>query len=458
MTAFVPDMEAPIGNVAAEIAVISAMMCAPNLIDQIADVLSPEDFADVFVGHVYSLITREHSLGRPANPVTLKPYLIGEPAFDELGGMAWLASLTETSVAVGTAKGSARQIVELAQRRRLIQGLKAAIEAACDYNQPIEGLIEVADQAITEARDAGETRGEYSGVDCLDMIINSFDEPVTGVECRVIPSIDKLLGPMRPAHFIVGAGRPGMGKTATAISYALGAANGGYGVLFVSLEMSARELAERMAGDMCLDARVPYSAIRDRTLTNEQKREVCRAREHMADLPLQIIDRVMTVSQLRASVRRWKRRFEAKGNTLDLVIVDYIQRLKPDGKANRYETVTEISAAMKDIAKENSLAVFGLAQLNRAVEQRDDKRPYMSDLKESGQLEQDADAILFFLRDEYYLRQAGEPDPSDPKHEAWHRSLQACQGRIEFICAKRRNGETGSMMGDFLYTYQAVRG
>lgn len=450
--------EIPIGNVEAEMCVISGLMCEAKLIDDVADWLKPDDFTEYFIGSVYSLIVREHSAGRPANPVTLKQFLQNDPAYDQLGGFAWLCGLTESRLAAAEARGAARHVLDLAQRRRLVDGLKQAVEAANDYDQPVEALIAVADQAITEARDGEEARGEYSGVDCLDMVANNFDEPVVGVTCRIVPAIDSLIGHMRPSHLIIGAGRPGMGKTATAVSYALGAANNGYGVLFISEEMSAQELGERMAADMCFDERVPYSAIRDRTLSGSQRMAICRARDHMRDLPLQIIDKVVTVGQLRTIVKRWKRRFEARGDTLDLVIVDYMQRMRVDGKMNRFEAVTEISASLKDIAKDNGLAVFALSQLSRKVEERADKRPQMSDLRESGQIEQDADTILFFLRDEYYLRMEGEPEPGNPRYEAWHTEMEACRGKIEFICAKRRAGETGSAIGEFHGAFQAVRG
>jgi replicative DNA helicase len=357
------------------------------------------------------------------------------------------------------ASSNARQVAEFARRRRLVEGLRSALAMAADYEQPLETLVEVADDAITLARDKDGKGSEYSGAQCLDSVIEGFDLPLSGVECGIIPSIDRLLGPMRPGHLVIGAGRPGMGKTATAISYALGAAAKGHGVLFVSLEMGAGELGERMAADLCLDQRILYKDIRDRTLNPEQKKAIYRARTRIANMPLQVIDRAgLTSSRLRTIIRRWIRRFEARGTPLELVIVDYLQLLRSDRKAdNRFETITEASQSLKEIAKENKLAVFAMAQLSRKVEERADKRPMLSDLRESGQIEQDADAVMFFLRDEYYLR-ASEPHLNAPNRAQWDQLLADCQQRIEFICAKRRNGATGSFKGEFLYHYQAVRG
>lgn len=459
MTALWPVEERIVGNVDAEMAVVSAMLCEPKAVDGLADILTAADFADEFLGHVFGLILREHSLGRSVNPVTLRPFLEGNEAFAELGGWAWLISLTEARLSLLAANESALQIVAFAQRRRLIEGLRETIQYAADLDQPVGAVIEAADRAIDAAQGDGEDSFEFSGAECLDAVISGFGQPLGGVECSIIPSIDSLLGPMRAAHLVIGAGRPGMGKTATAISYALGAAQRGHGVLFFSLEMSAAELGERMAADLCLDKRIPYGAIRDRTLTAEQQREVCRARDRIAGLPIQIVDRGgLSISQLRSRVRRWARRFEARGQKLELVVVDYMQLLRGDrARMERIEVVSEASRTLKEIAKEHSLAVFALAQLSRAVEQRQDKRPMLSDLRESGQIEQDADAVIFFLRDEYYLRLT-EPHQSDPKHAEWQRKLDEVVGRIEFICAKRRNGKTGSLIGEFLYTYQAVRG
>jgi replicative DNA helicase len=458
MNATLAIVETKIGNVEAEVALIGAMLCEPKGVDHIADHLAGADFSDQFLGFVYDTIVREHSLGRSLNPITIRPLLEGEQGFADLGGKRWLADLgAERTTLIGAGQ-FARDISEFAQRRRLVEGMRETITLAADYSQPVEVIVQAADAAITAARDSEQSTVELSGAQCLDSVIADFDQPVSGVECTIIPSIDKLLGPLRPSHFVVGAGRPGMGKTATAISYSLGAAARGHGVLFVSLEMSATELGERMAADLCLQHRIPYEKIRDRTLDADQRREICRARDRIAEMPLQVIDQGgLKLGQLRTRVRRWARRFAARGQRLELVIVDYLQLLRPDRQMDRIEAVGDISRTLKEIAKEHGLAVLALAQLSRAVEQRVDKRPQLSDLRESGQIEQDADAVLFFLRDEYYLR-AAEPMHGDPKRDEWEKRIQACQGRIEFICAKRRNGPTGSIIGDFLYHFQAVRG
>lgn len=449
--------ERPIGNIEAEMALIAAMLCEPKVVDSVADRLSQTDFADQFLGFVYGTITREHNLGRPLNPVTLRPFLEGEQGYKDLGGWQWLAGLGSASVTAIAALANAGQIAELAQRRRLMDGLRETLRAAADLEQPIEQLVEMGDEALSLARDSAETRGEYSAADCLKLVIDNFDKPVSGVKCGKIVSVDQLLGPLRPGHLVVWAGRPGMGKTATAISYALGAARQGHGVLFVSLEMPAAELGERMAADLCSDEhRIPYEAITSNRLTPDQKRTLCRAHDYLQKLPLQVVDKPgITPAQLRSITRRWQRRFAAKGQKLELIIVDYIQRMRAKGEG--YERVSEISRTSKDLAKECGLAVCALAQLSRKVEERADKRPQLADLRDSGQIEQDADTVLFLLRDEYYLR-LSEPPPDTERHEKWRSALEDAIGRIEFICAKRRGGTTGALKGDFLGPFQAVRG
>ncbi|HEX5183603.1 MAG TPA: DnaB-like helicase C-terminal domain-containing protein [Allosphingosinicella sp.] len=456
---FAPDhAETQIANAESEMGLVAAMLFEPRIVDAVADMLTPSDFWDPLLGRMFDTIVREHSLGRALNPITLRPFFKDDPAFEELGGIGWMID-PANSVSVIGARDFAWHIAELASRRRFVDGLRVASSSATDLNKSLAAIAGEAEEAIAAATGERSDAHEKSAAQCLDMVIEGFDEPLGGVLCGVIPAIDSLLGPIRPSHLIIGAGRPSMGKTATAISYALGAAERGHGVVFVSLEMSAEQLAERMAADLCLDKRIPYESIRDRKLDTLQRREVCRARDRIAEMPLEVIDRsAMTIGQLRTVVRRWRRRFAARGVKLELLILDYLQLMSGDRKMDRIQVVSEVSRGLKEIAKENGIGVLALSQLSRKVEERSDKRPMMSDLRESGQIEQDADAVLFFLRDEYYLRQTGEPTFGDPGYEDWQKKLDACRGRIEFIVAKKRHGTTGSKIGDFLGHFQAVRG
>lgn len=454
-------VETVIGNVDAELAVIAGLLCESKLVDSVADMLEPDDFADRFLGHVYGLIVREHSLGRSVNPITLKPFLQGEPAYEEMGGFAWLAQLTASNLAIGAVRGSAEQVSALAKRRRLVDGLRETIRAAEDFSQSPEDLVSSADAAISAA--TGETGGIHqpSGAECLDEVMATFNAPRDGVFCGTIPCLDDLLGPLRPKQLIIGAGRPGMGKTAAALSYALGAAKKGHGTLFVSLEMSSVELGARMAADLCFDGNrgIPFSAINEGRVTGPQGMEISRARNMLDGLPLRVIDvGSITIGRLGMMVRRHARRMAAAGQKLELVVVDYLQLVEPDQRMrSNYEAVSAVSRGLKAIAKTHGVAVFALAQLSREVEKRLDKRPQMSDLRDSGQIEQDADAVLFLVRDEYYVRLA-EPENDSPEYPGWLSDLQKCAGKIEFILAKRRNGCVGRTTGHFHTMFQAVRG
>jgi replicative DNA helicase len=290
-------------------------------------------------------------------------------------------------------------------------------------------------------------------------VLDGFNNRETGVTSGIGP-IDEGLGALLPKQLAIVAGRPSMGKSAVASSYALGAAAMGHGTLFVSLEMSAEELGERIAADLCFDTsiQVPYSAITEKRVTPDQGRQICRAYDRLENMPLSIVDLAScTISKLNAIVRRHARRLAANGKKLELVIVDYLQLIRPDRHTeNRTQEITQVSMGLKAIAKEHGVAIMALAQLSRSVEQRADKRPIMADLRESGQIEQDADAIMFLYRPEYYLKQAEPTDQAD--RAKWETMMADARGKIEFIVAKRRRGCTGTTHGRFYGAFQAVRG
>jgi replicative DNA helicase len=449
-------------NVEGEAALLGALMWDNKRVDAIADILSPEDFADPLMGRIYSAIVREVALGRSATPVTLHPYLVDDPDITSFGGPGFLAQLTGSSaVQLIHASDQASQIAELAARRRLVASLSKISEDAGRHDVDLAAIIDEADAALFEATGKRDNLHQPTGADCIAEAMAEFNQPRNGVRCGKIDSIDRLLGPMRPKQLIIGAGRPGMGKTACAISYALGAAEQGHGVLFVSLEMSSAELGQRMAADLCFNSHggVPFAAISSGHISGENARAVARAHGTLAEMPFRVIDAGgLTIGRLSMIVRRYKRRMAALGQKLDLVVVDYLQLLRPDTKMrSTYEAVSEISRGLKEIAKEHEVAVFALAQLSRETEKRTDKRPMLSDLKDSGQIEQDADAVMFLFRPEYYVRQA-EPERGTVEHDDWQRLLDKVANRIEFIVAKRRNGRTGHAEGYFHTSYQAVRG
>lgn len=451
-------MKEPLTNIEAEAEMLGCLLRDCGELDRVAEVISGDDFASDVHGRIFDALLREVSLGKYVSPVTLKPYFEDDAGLKEVGGLGYLAKLTSV-VSFSPPSDTAKHLAELALRRRMKVGLMVAADACADLDVTTGEIINHADTAVAvNSRDAihQPTAGE-----CFDELFASYAARDLGVSCGCIPELDELIGPMRPKQLIIGAGRPGMGKTALALSYCIGAARKGHGVLFVSLEMSSAELAARMAADLCFDSGepVPYSAIRDGDFRGNQANRVRDAGGFANMLPFQVVDAgSLTIGRLNMLIRRHARRFEARGAKLELVVVDYLQLLHPDTKGrSTYEAVSEVSRGLKAMAKDHGIAVLALAQLSRSVENRPDKRPQLSDLRDSGQIEQDADAVLFLLRQEYYLKQ-DEPEQNAPTYMEWRAKMEKAQGLIEFIVAKRRNGVTGSDFGRFHGAYQAVRG
>lgn len=417
-------------------------------VDRAADMLSPADFSDPYSRHVFETIVHTVAQGKTANPATLRN-VVENPAL--------LMALTANPTIWLTPGDAAKHLAELSQRRTMRDGLLTAARQCEDMATPTSDIVGLADSAV--ALKAHSSIRQAGLAQCLGELVDGLDHEPRGVLCHQIPEFDGLHGPMEPSQLIILAGRPGMGKTACALSYSIGAAKAGHGVLFASLEMNSEQLAGRSAADLCFDGEeIPYAAIRDRNLNDFQRRRVADAASMAHSLPFNIIDAgSLTPGRLAMLSRRHDRRFRAKGHKLDLIVVDYLQLMRPDsGTTKPYEAVSEVSRALKALAKDMDVPVLALAQLSREAERRDGKRPQLSDLRDSGQIEQDADSVVFLMREEYYLRQA-EPEPSSPKFTDWQAALAAVQGKIEFILAKRRNGVTGTATGRFHGAYQAVR-
>lgn len=447
-------------NIDSEAAIIGALLMENKLIDRVADRLSVDDFAEAMFGRIYSVIVREASLGRVANPVTLKPYLDQDPALIELGGVGFLATLTGNSASIIALETCVQQVIDMAKRRRLIDGLSAAAALAASMDATNEEVIATADAALSGMHDAHDGILQISAAKAFDNMLSAYEQPAQGVTCGRISCIDRQLGPMQKHQLVIAAGRPGMGKTVFGLSYSIGAAANGHGVLFVTLEMASDKLMQRATADVLFDgvSGIPYEAIRDNSFTSDNaRRRVYEAARQFRGLPLHFADASsLTIGRLNMIVRRYKRRMEAAGQKLELVVVDYLQLLRPDHRCPPYEAVSEVSRGLKAIAKQYDVCVLALAQLSRAVEQREDKRPMLSDLRDSGQIEQDADAVVFLYRKEYYLRKA-LPDEADPDYNTLATALEAVEGQIDLIVAKRRNGVEGTARARFMGAFQCIR-
>lgn len=441
----------PIANVESEAGLIAAILIDNQQIDRVADIVTAEDFSDPFCRQVYEIALHERSLGNAVHVLSLRRSLGEEKA-------KILAKLTAGSgaVLIGAAD-FAREVHELGRKRRIVEGLESLLTEAKRTGQGREitadELTADCESILSDSSEVTSAKA-LTAAECVERLVNSLGEDEPGVRSG-IGALDATLGPIRKHDFTIIGGRPGMGKSALASSYALGASSRGHGTLFVSREMSAEDLAERMAADLCFDGnvQVPYAAITERRVTSEQGREMARAVERIRDLPLVIEDkRGKTLGSLNALVRRHQRRFAARHQKLELVIVDYLQLVSPDAREkDLYTRVTEVSKGLKDLAKTHGVAVMALCQLSRKVEERADKRPHMADLRDSGQIEQDADAICFLYAAEYYLLQTEDT----PEREA---ALREEAGKIEFIVAKRRRGPGGVGVGRFYRQFQAMRG
>lgn len=436
---------------------LGLLMLDNSHVDRAADILDAADFSEPLYQRVFEAIVHQVSQGKPANPATLRPMFVDDPALESLGGPSFLIRLTENPGAWFAAPDAAKQLAELSTRRRMREGLQNAAVQCADLSTATGDIVTLADAAVASKGSSGIRQG--SAADCIGELLDGIDKPIEGVTCQHIPSFDELHGPMEASQLVILAARPGMGKTAFALSYCLGAAQAGYGVLFLSLEMNRQQLAGRMVADICFDGQaIPYSAIRDRDLNDFQKRRVADAYSKMQSVPFAVIDAgSLTPARLSMLARRHDRRFRARGHKLDLIVVDYLQLMRPDsGTTKPYEAVSEVSRCLKALAKDMNVPVLALAQLSRDVEKRTDHRPQLSDLRDSGQIEQDADSVIFLLRQEYYLQQE-KPEPSSLDFLKWQEGMAKVQGRIEFILAKRRNGTTGKAEGHFHGAYQAVR-
>ena len=444
-------------NLELEAELLSLLLFDNQLVEAVTDLVRAEDFAAPHHARIFDAIAAEVNQGNLANAVTLKPYFDNEADTKAFGGFGYLGQLSGM-MSVSSATDLAKQLSRLGRRRIMQDGLRQASDACGDIATDLTAIMDMADNALSEQ--SRNTIHQPTGAEAIGELIADLGSKVRGVKCGQINELDNLLGPVKPAQLVVLAARPGMGKTAVALSYGLGAAQKGHGTLFVSLEMSSRELAGRMVADLCFDQDVdlPYNAVRDGALNAEQRDWIGRAQEFAKELPFQVIDTgSLSIARLGMLVRAHQRRMKAKGRKLELVIVDYLQLLQGDRRASAYERISEVSMGLKALAKDCGVGIIALAQLSRAVEQRDDKRPQLSDLRDSGQIEQDADAVLFLLREEYYLRQA-EPEPYDANYGDWQCAMADAKDRIEFILAKRRNGTTGTAVGAFHGAYQAVRG
>ena len=456
-------------NVEAEAALLGALMIDNRLVEDVQLKLRPDHFFEPLHGRIYEAILRMTDANRVANPVTLRPLFEADEAIKEVGGPAYLAQLTGSGAAVIGARDFAQQIYDLALLRALIGVGRDLVEGALDTSEDVAPLAQI-ERAETElykvAEEGGaEGRARSFGEAAMDSIRNAEAALNRGGGLTGITSgftgLNSRIGGLQRSDLVIVAGRPGMGKTALATNMAFAAAErflqdqadgiepskaAGAPIAIFSLEMSSEQLVTRVLSEQ---SQVTAEQIRTGSLGRQEFASFARTAERLHSLPFYIDDTPgLTIAALRTRARRLKRQ---KG--IGLVVVDYLQLLQGTGRGsndNRVQEISEISRGLKQLAKELDVPVIGVSQLSRAVEQREDKRPQLADLRESGSIEQDADIVLFVYREEYYLRahEPKHPIPGDSAEvfsafEEWEAKHSQVAGMAELIIAKNRHGGTG---------------
>ena len=457
-----PQRTPPV-NYDAEQALLGAILANNLVYDRVNEFLRPEHFADPLHGRVYEAIGKLIQRGQIANPVTLKNLFDQDGALAEIGGAQYLVELAQSVVTVINAEDYGRAVHDLFLRRQLIDlGEQVVNEAyVFDVEETALGQIEVAELKLFNLAESGQTeRGPQSFstvlASALDMAEAAFkrDSHVTGVTTG-LRDLDRMLGGLQKSDLVILAGRPSMGKTALATNIGFNAAEAArdpetgerHRVAFFSLEMSSEQLATRI---MAEKSGVSSDRIRRGEVKHDDFQRIVEAAQAMNEVPFFIDDTpAITIPMLRTRARRLKRQ-----HGLDLIIIDYLQLMRGSsskGSENRVQEISEITRGLKAIAKELDVPVLALSQLSRAVELRDDKRPQLADLRESGSIEQDADVVMFVYREQYYHERA-EPkqrsDEADDKFhermERWKRRGEEVHNKADVIIAKQRHGPIGT--------------
>ncbi|WP_299687055.1 replicative DNA helicase [uncultured Tateyamaria sp.] len=456
----VQDAETMPHSIEAEQQLLGAILTNNDIYDRVASVITAEHFYDPVHARIFDIAAARIAKNNLASPVTLKAFMEDDEGLKELGGPAYLARLAGAAISAFAVRDYAQMIYDLAVRRDLIQlGRDISAKAAkVDVaSEPKEQIVE-AEQALYKLAEQGTSEGGFQSflkavTDAVNVANAAYQREggLAGISTGLI-DLDKKLGGLHPSDLLILAGRPSMGKTSLATNLAFniakaykkglkpdgseGAIEGGV-VGFFSLEMSAEQLAARILSEA---AEVPSEQIRRGDMTEAEFRRFVEAAKALEACPLFIDDTPsIPIAQLAARARRLKRT-----HGLDMLIVDYIQLVRGTSD-NRVQEIGEISMGLKAIAKELNIPVIGLSQLSRQVESREDKRPQLSDLRESGSIEQDADVVMFVFREEYYKEREKPGDHDLEAMAAWQEAMERLHGRAEVIIGKQRHGPIGSI-------------
>ncbi len=441
----------------AEQALLGAILINNDAFERVSGFLEADHFHEPLHKRIFEAIARVVRKGQLASPVTLRPYFSLDAAMKDVGGAEYLAELTRFAPSVINAADFGKLIFELAQRRELIRVGEEIVNLA--YDPPVDlstaEQVEEAEKHLYNISEKGRFGGGFKSfrqavTGAVEVAERAFKAAghITGVSTGFI-DLDSLLGGFQNSDLIILAARPAMGKTSLATNMAFQAARqwhqtqgeSGARVAFFSLEMSAEQLATRILAEQ---AEVPGSYIRRGKLQERDVNALISVSTELEHLPLYVDDTGgLSIAQVAARARRL-----ARSGGLGLIIVDYLQLLTgSSSKRNsesRVQEVTEISKGLKTLAKELNVPIIALSQLSRGVDNRDDKRPTLADLRESGSIEQDADVVMFIYREEYYLA-TKEPALDDPARPKWQEKFEATKGLADVLVEKHRHGPTAKV-------------
>src|SRR6187401_347553 len=447
-----PVFRAPPHNQEAEQALLGAILVNNEALDRVSSFLQPRHFINPLHSRIYESVSQLIRGGKRATPITLKTYFENEVPIGDLAVPQYLGRLAANATTIINAEDYGRTIYDLAIRRQLIEIGEIMVNTA--YDSPIDAPP---NSQIEQAELRGFEPFTSALTVAIDMAANAYrrDGGLSGLATGFV-DLDLKMGGLQPSDLVILAGRPAMGKTALATNIAYHVAKAyvadtdsdkvldGAVVGFFSLEMSAEQLATRIISEQ---AEIPSEQIRRGRINSEDFDRIVEVSQELQNLPL-YIDQTggITVAQLAARARRLKRQ-----RGLGFIVVDYLQLLSGSSRRaaeGRVQEVSEITTGLKALAKELHVPVLALSQLSRQVENREDKRPQLADLRESGSIEQDADVVLFVFREEYYVERR-QPRENTEEHIKWQQEMDLVTGKAEVIIGKQRHGPTGTVRLQF---------
>ena len=449
-------------NIEAEQAVIASILVSNDIYDEISPILNPQKFFDPIHVKLYETIEKLISKGLLANPITLKNHFENNEGLKELGGQEYLIKITKFSTSVKQAIDYANIVQEMHVRRELIKISQSVLDEAstnADVSTSGVEIIQNAEKSLFDLAERGHFNQSFIKFESalkqtIEMAKSAYqnDEGIVGVPTG-LTDLDARLGGMNKQDLIIIAGRPSMGKTALATNIAFHAAKNiekkgtKSTVAFFSLEMSSEQLSTRILSEQ---SKIRSNDIRRGKVSEKEFEQFIETSKNIFELPLYIDETpAVTIATISNRSRRIKRLFG-----LELIVIDYIQLMKSGKKMefNRVQEISEITQGLKALAKELNVPVLALSQLSRQVEHRDDKKPQLADLRESGSIEQDADVVMFIFREAYYLERK-EPTLGSIEHAEWQQKMNEISSLADIMISKQRHGPTGNVKVEFEAMY-----